>query len=481
MVQAKLARGASVMIAVILSLALMSSAQSQGKLWTLEECIVYAQQNSLLVQQSDISVDQQKLTERQAKLSRYPSVNASGSYSINFGRTIDPTTNSFQSQQVQANTFGLQAGALVYNGGRINKSIKQSKMNVMAAEYDKQQAIQDLSLTVARNYLNVLLAEEQYNASVAQREQTLRQVEQTEKLIAAGSVPRNAILDIEAQVALDEQQLVGASNAIDMAYLQLKLSMNLDPSEEMSIAKPPSELPVGTTNGYIMEDLYARSVADQPEIEAARVRKEAANIGVGIAKTQRYPSLTAFGNLQTNYSNLAQRVSSFVPTIIEQEVFIGGSPVTFGSEQDIPILEKTPYIDQITDNFGQSLGLSLQIPIFNNGQTQSAIERAELGVISAELAEEQLLNQLKSEVMIALADARAAEKTYLANQKTVASLEASFENNSKRYVLGMINTLEYTRLKNQVDNARISAITSKYDYLFKLKILDFYQGKVIRL
>lgn len=465
----------------LLCVTLMSSVSAQGKLWTLEECILHAQKNSLQVQQSTISVEQSKLNERQAKLSRYPNLNASGSYSINFGRTIDPTTNSFQSQQVQANTFGVQAGALVYNGGRINKTIKQSQMNVMASEYDNQQVIQDLSLAVARNYLNVLLAEEQYNASVAQRAQTMRQVEQTQKLIAAGSVPRNTILDVEAQVALDDQQLVAASNAIDMAYLQLKLSMNLDPTEEMTIARPPSDLPVNTTEGYVMEDLYARSVADQPEIEAARIRKEAANMGVGIAKAQRYPSLSVFGNLQTNYSNLAQRVTSFTPTLIQQQVFVSGAPVTLGTTQEIPNLEKTPYLDQVTDNFGQSAGISLSIPIFNNGQTKSAIERAELGVISAELAEEQLLNTLKSEVMVALADARAAEKTYLANRKTVESLEASFENNSKRYVLGMLTTLDYTRLKNQVDNAKISLITSKYDYLFKLKILDFYQGKVIKL
>ncbi len=456
------------------------------KTWSLTRCIQYAQQNSLSVKQGQNQIEQAQLSEQEARYSRYPTVNSSLRGGVNFGRTIDPTTNDFINETVLTNSLGVDAGVILYNGGRIRNQIKQSQINVDIAEADNEQIKNDLALSVAAAYLQILLDQEQLINANNRLAQTQAQLTQTDRLIRAGTLPEADRLEIQANLARDEQNIVTQQNAVEISYLNLKNLMQINPDEEINIEKIDEiQIPVNANpDGVALTQVYNRAIANQPFIKADQARLSSADLDTEIAKSLGLPVVSLFGNINSFYSNKVLEVTN------EGDI-VDGPPQSIlldGDRRSIqfPRLEgltfgKRGYFNQLSDNFGQSLGLNVSIPIYNQAQTRLAKERAQLNILNTQIAAQQNKQQLKVDIQRAIANARANKKQFEASEKTVSALDLAYINTEKRYKLGAVNTFEYTTAKNNLDQATIDLIIAKYNYLYSLQILDFYQGKRLEL
>lgn len=456
--------------------------------WSLEKCITYAQQNNLTVKQSQYQISNAELTLRGAKLNQYPSLNGSISGVNQFGRTIDPTTNTFNNQQILSNSISLDARITVYNGNRIKNQIEQGKLDLEAANLDAQATINDISLNVAAAYLNILLAEEQLEIANKALEQSQEQLDQTDKLIQAGTRPENERLDILAQVAQNEQTIIDAQNLVISNYLNLKQLLELDPKTSIKIQRPDIDVPVADPNAFKLEEVYTRALSSQPQVRAGEVRVKSAELDVDISRAGLLPSITAFGSISSNYSSFAKDFANpdFSNVSVQpgqaQPVLINGEDATIASfETSGIVFPDKPYFDQMEENFGQLLGVSLNIPIFNNGQSRVAMERAKINVLNTQVSNKQVKNTLKTNIQRAIADARSAKESWEAAQRSVDAAQAAFDNAQKRIDLGAINTLEYSTSRNTLDRTKVDLVRAKYQYIFNLKVVDFYLGKEITI
>ncbi|MDX1476699.1 MAG: TolC family protein, partial [Saprospiraceae bacterium] len=329
---------------------LLAIALNAQEIWSLERCIRHAIDNSLLVQSSVINRDFAVVADQQAREARFPNLNVSGSAGLNFGRVVNPATNDFETENSLFNNWGLNTGMILFNSGAVNKSIRQSRLDLEAGNQDLQQTKNDIALQVALAYLNVLFADE--NVTNGRNTLTLSesQLEQTDKMIAAGVIPEADRYDILAQIALDEQAIVDFVNAYDNAMLSLKHLLLLEPGYPMQIEKPEIDL----TNqerleASSLETVYNAAYARQPEIQAQALRVESALLGEQIAQTQLYPRLTIGGSLGTSYSDLAKQALGFERQRVPiPDVYINGELVQYEVEQDVATgVRTTPYGTQL--------------------------------------------------------------------------------------------------------------------------------------
>lgn len=453
----------------------LSPLQAQ-ETWDLARCVRYSLDNSLQLKQAELSLQNAALNNRDARQARLPLVNGSVSQVFNFGRSIDPTQNTFVQRTVRANSFAVQGSMPLYAGGQIRNNIKRTELAAAAAAEDADELSNDVALQVAQAYLNTLLAEESLAALKDQRGQTEVRLAQTQKLIQAGTLPANSVLDLEAQLARHDLNIVTGENSVDLAYLTLTQLMQLPPGTEIRVQKPklplPEEALLPTTN-----ELYLLAEPRQPGIRAGEWREQSARMNVKVAQGAGLPTLNAFVNLQTNYSNLGQRLNGFTTradTFFVDIPNTGQVPIALLNE--IPVLQNNPFFPQLNENFSQQVGLSLSIPIYNQGRVRNNVARAELSVIGAEYATDIQRQQLYAEVSQAVLSAKAAWKRYQAAEKSVNAFQLSLNNATKRFDAGAASAFELTNAQDALALAQIEVIQAKYDYLFRQKVIEFYKG-----
>jgi outer membrane protein len=467
----------------------LSSSISGQEMWSLEKCISKAQENNLTLMRAKNTVQDAALAVKQERVAALPNLSANLTGGFQLGRTIDPSTNSFSTQNVGFNQGQVSFTLPVYQGGRIRNGIQGAKLNAMASRADLEQSNNDVALQVARAYLQILLAEE--NAENAKRRvlQSKAQLENTEKLIKAGNLPENDKFNAETQVALDEQGMITAENNIDLSYLSLKLLMQISPDTKMKIEKPSVVIPINDeleSKGF--SSLYTKSLGTQPNIKAGEFRLMNAQKQVRITKAGLYPNVSLFANLTSNYSSINRDFSNpdlsnltLVPNTPEPVLLNGQQALLTSFSLQGVTFPYLSYLDQLDRNFGQGFGLSLNFPIYGNHQTRVAGQRAALNIKNVEIANEQLKQQLKNDVMQALTSAKAGKKQYQASLKSNNAAKASFEGAQKRFSVGSISIFELNNARFNLDRTETDLVNSKYDYLFRLKILDFYEGKRISL
>ena len=467
---------------VVISALFLFSPLNGQEVWDLKKCVDHAMTNNINVQQAKLNVDFAQVNLTLAKHSRYPNLNAGSGANWNFGRTVDPTSNTFNTETFFANNINLSTGVTLYNGGRINKTIKQSKLDLAAAELDADQSTKDISLTVANTYLNVLFAQENLKIAQNQLELTQEQLSQLDKLIRAGSRPQNERLDLEAQTALQEQNIVQTENTYDIALLNLKQLLRLDVEKEIQVIVPSAGIDVLMDPDQItFEQVYSSALKTQSNIAGQEYKNESAALGVQIAKTGYYPNLSFGGSLGTNYSNKGLKVDDVVFERVNQTVYINGTATEIGTDQPSFITSQNPYSSQIDENLSYGFGLQLSIPIYNNYSNKMGVERAKLNAANTMMNGDQMRDNLKTNVMQSIANVKAAKKQMEASQKSVEAQRAAYANAQKRFDLGAINTFDFINAKNQLDNAEINLIISRYDYVFKSKVIDFYLGNPLSL
>ena len=449
------------------------------EIWTLEKCVNHAIDKSLQMQGSQLSMKNSEINVNEAQHARYPNLSASTNVAWNFGRTIDPTRNEFITETFFNNGFSLNSNVLLFNSGRINHSIQQSLINNKASLKDVEQTKRDIALNVASLYLNLLFAKENLQNAENQLNLTNSQLAQLNKQIAVGNRPENDRLDLEAQIANNEQTIVEARNNLNINMLNLKQLLRLDPDYNLDILTPAGLSIDSDPDLITFNELYLSALNNQASVAANDLRLKSAILGEKIARANLYPTVGAGGSLRTNYSNKGLSLKGYDDTVIEQTVFINNQEVKVGFPQQIPQLEKSPYFNQFTDNLSYAIGVSMNIPIYNNYSSKASIQRAQLNTEQASLNLDQTKETLKITVGQALSDAKAAKARYNASEKTKTAQINLYNNAIKRFEIGALNAFELTRLKTQMESSMINTIIAKYDYLFRTKVIDFYLGKPI--
>lgn len=461
-------------------LTLSSATSTAQDVWNLERCINHALQNNLDLQQGRLSILQADISHKTATHSRYPSLNANTNLGLNFGRTIDPTNNDFITQSFLSNGISLSSNVILFRGGSINNSIKQAEVNKESANYTVKQSERDISLFVANTYLSTLFAEENLKNAVAQQELTNGQYSQVKALIDAGVRPSNELLDLEAQVARGEQTIITQQNAVTISMLNLKQLLMIEPGYQMILERPNDVDIISDADIITFDEIYNSAIENQPGIRAAELDRRSAELGEKIAKSAYFPTISFGGSLQSNYSNQGQK-RDIVLSFTDIPVAIDGTPAILTFPGQEVVISDNPYFNQIDENLSYGFGLGVSIPIYNNYQVKAGIERAKLNTVSSALNIERQKNTLKTNVQQSLADAQAASKSYKAAQKSRDAQRAAYNNATKQYELGAINSFDFVNARSLLDNAEISLIIAKYDYLFKAKVVDFYMGRPISL
>ncbi len=451
------------------------------EIWTLEKCVYHAIEKSLQVEGSTLTLESTEIDVNQARHARFPNLSAGTSVGWNFGRTIDPTRNEFITETFFNNSLSLNANVVLFNSNRINNTIKQSEINNKAALKDLEQTKRDISLNVATFYLNILFAKENLINAENQLKLTMEQLAQLNKQIKVGNRPENDRLDLEAQTATNEQSIIEAKNSLNINLLNLKQLLRLDPDYNLDVVAPEG-IRIDTDPDLLtFNEVFNTAMKNQPAVASGELNLKSAFLSEKIAAAALLPTIGAGGSLRTNYSNKGLNITGFESTVIEQTVYINGQPVTVGFPQNVPQTEKSPYFNQFSDNLSYGVGISMNIPIYNNNSARGGVQRARLNTERATLNLNQVKESLKITVGQALSDARAAKAKYLASEKTKLAQTNLFNNASKRFEIGSLNAFELTRLKTQLESATINALISKYEYLFRTKVLDFYLGKPIIL
>lgn len=437
---------------VALTIVLFSGTARAQETWDLRECINYALENNIQIQQQSINSDYYENELQQAKNNRLPSLNGGLSNSFNFGRSLqyDNTYANYNSNQTGGS---LSANMTLWNGFILKNSIDKAEFDLKASLADLQKAKDDISLYIAAAYLEILLAEELVKVAEDQIGVTKLQIDRTGKLVDAGSLAKGSLLEIEAQLANEELNLVNQQNNLQLAYLNLYQLLELPFTEQFKIEDPV--LPVVKANGSLLNsmEVFRNAVNLRPEIKSAEYRLGSYKEQVAIAKGNLYPTLTFGADYYNSYNN-------------KYEDYNG---------------DKIPFSEQLKNNERYGLGVNLNIPIFNKGQARTQVKNAELQVLNQEFELQSTKNTLRKDIEQAYTNALAALKKYIASNKAVESMQEAFRYTEEKFNVGMVNSVEYNQSKNNLAKTKSDLAQAKYDYIFRTKILDFYNGEEIEL
>ncbi len=460
---------------------------AQDRAWTYSECLEYALENNLSVKSGELDVEMGEVNLKQSKADMFPTFNFGGGYGINWGRSIDPTTNLFISQRIQS--LGIQGNSslTVFGGLQKLNTIKRNKLDLEASVSDLEKARNDVILNVVTFYTNVIFNQELLGNAELQLSTTTQQLGRTEKMVEAGSLAISELLDLQSQEASNELDVINSENSLNLALLTLKQVMQMLASEELEVVVPEMEAEDYGFLALSATDIYHTAELMQPEIKSADLNVQSSVLGEKIAKGALYPSLNLGYNMFTNYSDAIDPFTSRDGTFGPPGEIPGAGFLTQDPTQAITLLTPNPNFftvnngvgNQFNDNLSRSLNFSISVPVFNGLVTRSGMQRATINRARAEINAREVRNQLRQIIETAYNDAWAASKAFEASQKQVEALEESFRVTEKRYNLGAVNFVDYQIAQNNLFGARSDLVRTKYDYIFKTKILDFYQGNPI--
>ena len=476
------------MILLTLASANAVAQESSAKKWTLQECVNHAIENNLTVQRSRLDLQGREVNLAQSKADIFPTLNLGGSYGWSFGRSIDRTTNLFASQTITSSGISGNSSATLFAGKQKMNTIKQSELDLQSSNFNLEQSKQNVTLDVITFYLNVIFNRELVGNANYQLQTSQEQLKRTTRLVEAGSLPISDQFDLESQNATNELNVATAKNNLATALLSLKQVLQIPANEAFDIEIPELELDNYAVPTMSVGAVYDVAEQTQPSVKSADLGIESSIMGLKVAKGASYPSVSVNGSLSTNYSDIAdqprQILDGTTSSVTEPIGFLTNDPSVGVSQTfDVPnVSEVDPdftFSEQFDENFGQGISLNLSIPVFNGHRTKAGIQRAIIANKQAEITSKEVRNNLRQTIELAYNDAGAAQKTFEARNKQVTSLEESFRNAEKRFNLGAVNFTDYQIAQNNLFQARTDLVRAKYDYIFKLKILDFYQGKPI--
>ena len=441
-------------IKIILVLVLFSigAVSAQSKQWTLQECVEYAYENNLTIEQFELDLESVKLDKSDAIGGFLPSLSASSTVSGNTGLSFDPTNNQPVTTTILTASGGLSSSAVLFDGLRNIHRLNRAKLAALASQYRLEDLKDDIGLAVANGYLQILLNKESlvvFRAQYAVTEQDLKRVTE---LVEAGVVPKGDLLEVEATAANQEQQIVNAENLVFISRINLAQLLQITDYENFDIVDQEFMVPPSNILDNTPKTIFDKALTFRNDIKLSESNVEVAEKDLDIAKGALYPTLRGFFNYNTRYS--------------DQPTF----------DPNTNTFMTTSFGDQLWMNDGISYGAQLSIPIFNGFSVKNNIKRSEINVDRTKLQLEQDKLALETNVNQAYADVKNSFKSYEAAQKTLEARRTAYEYTRERFEVGLMNAFDFSQSQARVDNAEADLIRSKYDYIFRLKVLEFYFG-----
>lgn len=428
-------------IAICIAAAFSLCAPAQ-RVMTLAQCIDYAVSHNVNVKRYANNVEQQKVQLSTARNSRLPDLTAGASQSFNFGRGLN-SENAYVNRNTQSTGFNLQTSVPLLTGGRIPNEIAMSRLNLQAATADLEHARQSIALQVAAAYLQAVYAAEVVKVQEAQVAFSKIQEDRISKLFNAGKSPESDVVEAHSQVAQDEMGRTQAKCDYKLAMLDLSQLLELSSPDSIEIVAPQGE--TSPTLPPLPDRIFARAEGVKPEIQAEKLRLQAAEKNIRIAKAALYPTLSLGAGLSSEY----YKTSGY---------------------------QTASFSKQLSDNFNKSIGLSLNIPIFNRLATRNSIRQAKLQQSEQALQLDETKKTLYKEIQQAYYNAVNAQAKYESALAARNAAESNFNMMTGKFENGRANATELEEAKTKRANAITSTLQAKYEYILRMKIIEFYEG-----
>ncbi len=471
----------SILIFLFLLPGLSATAQEPAEQWDLNKCIDYALENNLDIQQAMLGQQSSEQGVKQSIGQFFPSLNASAYYGFNFGQRIDPFTNEFAKSSVQTGNINIGTNWTLFSGLQIINTLKKAQYDLQASQYNYEYVRYMTSLAVTTAYLQILFNLENVKVAEEQLNATKLQVERTRKLVDAGSTARGNLLDIEAQYAREELTLVDAQNALVLAYLDMKQLLRLPGDYKMEIIVPDEVDEESLKLPQNLNTVIQTAFDNYPSIKRNEYNLLSAEKDVNIAQASFYPTLSLNGTLGSGYSQNQKDIVEYKLSGVQEIGFVQSSGDLVVKPTYTAVTTTQPLDKQLSNNFNQSFGFSLSIPIFNKMNVRANVNRAKIGVEQARTSLDKEKQTVRQNIEKAYADALAAFKRYKSTEKSLDALREAYDYANKRYEVGMLNAVDFNLAKNSYTRAQSDLIKAKYEYVFRMKILDFYQGIPLKL
>lgn len=446
---------------------------------TLQQAVDNTLNNNLTVKQAQFSAALSEETLRQSRYALYPSVNGTTSYNRNFGRSIDPSTNQYISQQFTSGSGSISAGADLFQGFQKINTIRQNKLLLDADKSNVDKIKNDLILSVVTGYMQILYNKDLLAASQQQLTVARQTLNREQALLDAGNKTLADVSQAKSQVATAELNITNAQNNLSISYLTLNQLMEMPANTQFEVQAPlVNETTVGQ-GSYDTEAIYASALNTFPDIRLAALRTAAAEKSIDIARGNYSPRLSVGGGLGSNYSSGRQIITSATPNgtriigqteTTNQNVVVPDFSYTYATET---------FNSQIKDNFNQFVGVTLQIPIFNGFAARSTVRKAKINYQNAQVQELLAKNNLSKVISQAVLDLRAAESRYISTQNAFNAQKDAYYVVEQRYNVGLVNSLDYSTAQTNRNKAEIDMIQAKYDLIFRAKVIDYYLGRQI--
>ncbi|OYU82222.1 MAG: transporter [Flavobacterium sp. BFFFF1] len=433
------------------------NAQAQIKKWTILECVEYALQHNISIKQTELDTMVAKIDKKDALGNFLPSVNANASHSWNIGLNQNITTGLLENQTTQFTSAGLNMGIDIYRGLQNQTRLSRARLSIIASQYQLKKMRDDISLNVANAFLQILFNKENLKVQKELLQNNEKQQSRTQELVSAGSVPRGDLLDMQATVAGSKQAVVIAENTLLISKLSLAQLLQLEDYENFDIADEKFDVQDSPTMMQTPDAIFKKAKEERAEIKLARTNLQIAEKDVRIAKGGFQPSLTGFYSFSTraSYSDRILGVDG------------NGDPIVAGPQ---------PLFDQFSDNKGHSFGLQLNIPILNGFSVRNNVERSKISLERSKIAYSQQELDLERNVYTAFTDAKGALNSYEAAVSALEARTEAFNYAKEKFNVGLMNAFDLNQAQTLYANAESEVLRTKFDYIFRVKVVEFYFG-----
>jgi len=432
------------------------SGHAQSKQWTLEECVRYALDNNITIKLSELDVKNADIDKKDAFGKYLPSVSGNASHSWNIGLNQDVTTGLLRNQTTQYSSVGLNAGVDIYKGLQNQNTYRRAKLSIIASQYQLLKMQEDISLNVANAFLQILSYKEELKVKKEQLTIDEKRLARSEEMVNAGTIPRGDLYDLKATIATDQQGITVSENNLLISKLSLAQLLQLKEFADFDVVDDTNAKDENNIMAQSPIDIYNKAKETRTELKLAQTNLEIAKKNVAIAKGAYQPRLSGFYGFNTRASYSDQ--------------------VKFDANNQPYTVGPAPVFQQFSDNKGHNFGFQLDVPIFNGFSVRNNVERNKVSLEKSKIDLEQKSLDLQRNVYTAFTNAKGALNTFESSTVTLEARQQAYNYAKEKYDVGLMNSFDFTQAQTLLTNAQSDVIRTKYDYIFKIKILEFYFG-----
>jgi outer membrane protein len=464
---------------ILLFLFVFFQNNAQSKKWTLEECVEYALKNNISIKQTELEQKTAAIEKKAAIGGFLPNLNANASHSWNIGLNQNITTGLLENQTTQFTSAGINSSVDIYNGLQNQNRYRRASISLQLAQYQLDKMKDDVSLNIANAYLQILFNKENVKVQKEQLSNNEKQLIRTTEMVNAGMIPKGDLLDVKATIAGDRQRLIAAENLLFLSKLSLAQLLQLEDFKDFDIVDQDVDMLQSAVMLQSPEAILDKAKQERAEIKIASTNVELAEKDIKIAKGAFQPSVIGFYNFSTR-AGYSDRVTGFQIDQNNPSSIIG---VVEGTGQNVlqpnfsPVLGSPNSIfNQFSDNKGHNFGIQLSVPIFNGFSVKNNVERSKVALERTKIAQQQTELELQRNVYNAITDAKGALESYNAANSALEARKEAYNYAKERFAVGIMNSFDFNQAQTLYLNAQSEVLRTKFDYIFKLKVVEFYFG-----